>query len=316
MAISKADKDIYGYSDAGAGFQPVLELMSNHISVRRLFTHPLIQRLAAPKGSDRTGIGRILKIAQNSVAERFSPNAKVKRDMLGHFVEKGMTQLECEVEANLQIIAGSDSTATILRCTIWHLISCPPAYSKLKQEIDDAVKEGKTTAPIVTCAEAQKLPYLSACVWEGMRMWPPLFALKTKVAPPGGDTIKGVFYPEGTEVGLCDRAMCRNKKIFGDDAEVFRPERWTEASEETRKGYQYVVDSIFGTGKWSCLGKDLAMRELWKVMFELVRRFDWCMANPMRGVETISYGIHVQKNMDVIAYFRRGEEEDDGLEGR
>jgi cytochrome P450 len=106
-----------------------------------------------------------------------------------------MTQVQCESEAVLQIIAGSDSTTTVLRCTLFLLIATPVAYNKLKAEIDANV--GNITYPVVSYGETQNLQYLSACLWEGLRMNPPLFAMKAKCSPPGGETVKGVFYPEG-----------------------------------------------------------------------------------------------------------------------
>jgi cytochrome P450 len=265
----KANKDLYGYAEASEAFLGPLELLNNHRFFRRLMGNRYVSKLLAPKDSDGFGIGRVLGIARQSVAERFGPDRKEKHDMLGSFVTKGMDQVQCEVEANLQIIAGSDSTTTIFRCTLFQLTANPAAYAKLRSEIDAAMEAGEVSFPVITYAEAQKLSYLQACIWEGIRMWPPLFGMKAKVAPRGGDTIKDMFFPEGTEIAVCDAALCRNKKVFGEDSHVFRPDRWIEADPETRQKYQYVVESIFGTGRYTCLGKHIAMVELHKVFTEV-----------------------------------------------
>ena len=266
-----ANKDIYGYAEANEAFLGPLELMSNHKFFAWLFGNKLMTSLMAPKHSDQLGLGRILNFARAAVAERFAEGQEkvVKRDMLGHFVDKGLDQLQCEVEGALQILAGSDSTTTIIRCTMFQLAANPMAYAKLRGEIDGAVEKGNISFPVVTYGEAQKLEYLDACLWEGMRMWPPLFGMKAKTAPKGGDTIKGIYYPEGTVLGGCDAAMCRNEKVFGADSHAFRPDRWVEADEETRARYQYVVETIFGTGRFTCLGKHIAMIELHKVFVEV-----------------------------------------------
>jgi cytochrome P450 len=184
-------------------------------------------------------------------------------------MRKDLSQLQCEVEAALQIFAGSDSTATVLRNTMFLLISNPAAYGKLRAEVDNAVASGHISSPVAKYGETKKLPYLQACIWEGMRMYPPLFGLKTKVAPPEGDTIKGVFYPGGVELGFCDSAMCRKQIEWGVDADQYRPDRWIEAEEEERKRYEIVVGCIFGSGKYTCLGKHIAFMELQKVVFEV-----------------------------------------------
>ena len=267
-----ANTDVYGYAAANAAFLGPLELMANHRSIYNLFSNKGVNRLMAPKGTDAMGFGRILGIARDAVAERFveGDGKVIKKDMLGHFVGKGLSKLQCEVEGALQILAGGDSTSTILRCTLYELAGNVVAYSKVRGEIDGAVERGELSFPVVTYAEAQELKYLEAVIWEGMRMWPPLFGTKAKLAPKGGDTIKGIFFPEGTEVGVCDAALCRNKEVFGEDAEVFRPDRWM-VDEKTSARYRYVVESIFGTGRYVCLGRHIAMIELFKVFTEVSR---------------------------------------------
>ncbi|EXJ87353.1 hypothetical protein A1O3_04312 [Capronia epimyces CBS 606.96] len=315
----KANRDIYNYTQASTAFLSALELASNHAFVRWVFYSPLFRWLAAPKDSDEFGIGPILRIAHDAVAERFAGDQSssggggakasvagtTRRDMLGHMVGKGLNQLECEVEAYVQIIGGAESTTSTIRTTMYLLLSNPGVYAKLRAEIDAAVDRGDISYPVVTYAQARQLPYLQACIWEGLRMYPPLFGLKSKLAPPGGDTIKGIYFPEGTEVGLCDAAMCRRKDIFGDDADVFRPDRWVDADPATRALYDRTVHTIFGAGRYECLGKHIAMVELHKVFVELIRNFDWAISNPLKGIVHYGHGVHVQKDMFLTAWPRQ-----------
>ena len=63
-----------------------------------------------------------------------------RADMLDSFMKHGLTQLEAESEATIQILAGSDSTATALRMAICFLLTNPVVYAKLREEIDAAVR--------------------------------------------------------------------------------------------------------------------------------------------------------------------------------
>ncbi len=77
----------------------------------------------------------------------------------GSFIRHGLTQRQCETEALVQIIAGSDTTATTIRSTMLYLLSTPVAYRTLQAEIDAGVKSGRISNP-VSNAEANELPYL------------------------------------------------------------------------------------------------------------------------------------------------------------
>lgn len=261
------NEDLWDYNKETSQFLMALLLVANHKSIRRVFfaLFPFI----GPKETDQKGIGPVIAFARKAVRERFGPDAKVRKDMLGHFVNKGLDQLRCEAEANLQIVAGSDSTTTVLRSTLFLLASHPVAYMKLRSEIDAADSSGSLSKPVVTHAESQKLKYLSACVWEGLRLYPPLFGLKGKLAPPGGDTFKGVYYPAGTEVSTCDDAMQRREDIFGSDSHLFRPDRWIEADEETLVKFRRTTDCSFGSGRFVCLGRHIAFIELHKALVEV-----------------------------------------------
>lgn len=70
-----------------------------------------------------------------------------------------MTMTECEVDGLFFIIAGSDTTASVIRITMLYLMTCPQVYRKLKDEIGAAIREGKASFPIQQ-DEAKKLPYL------------------------------------------------------------------------------------------------------------------------------------------------------------
>ena len=269
----EANKDLYDYNKTSAEFLPILEWITNHPGIRWVMTSAPIQALAAPKGTDAIGQGKIIGIAQKAVAERYGADAKVKRDMLGHFVSKGLTQEQAEVESHLQIMAGADSTSSALRLTFMLLLGNPTAYAKLNAEIETAIEAGKISYPVITLAEAQQMPYLQAVIWEGLRLWPPLFGLQAKMSPPGGETVNGVFFPGGTEVAICDTAVGRKKAVFGPDADIFRPDRWIEADAATKDKYMKTAEIIFGAGRFVCLGKSIAMMELSKAFVEVSSSF-------------------------------------------
>lgn len=193
--------------------------------------------------------------------------------MLGSFLAHGLTQEEAEGETLLQIIAGSDTTATALRTTMLYLMASPISYQRLAKEVREAAADGRISHPVVTDAEARALPYLQAVIKEGLRINPPVAGTMDVVVPEGGDMICGYPVPAGTEVGCSEFGTQSLSSIFGPDADVFRPERWLEAeAEEGGERLKQMVSTwglIFKYGKWQCLGKEVALIELNKVFVEV-----------------------------------------------
>ena len=87
--------------------------------------------------------------------------------------------------------------------------------------------------------------------------------------PPGGDTIDGKFVPGGTNIGMNLTGIMRSKKVFGKDADMFRPERFLELDGTARTKTQRDVELVFGHGRWMCVGKLIAFYELHKIYFEV-----------------------------------------------
>lgn len=267
----EANEDLYDYLKINEAFMPIFELTNNHPWIRRMIWSPVVAALLAPKKTDKVGQGRIIGIAHQAVAERYKdvePQKEQKADMLGSFISHGLGQKEAESEAHLQILAGSESTSTVFRMTMLYIVTNPRIYHSLRREMDAAIARGDISE-VITDSEARELPYLQAVIWEGLRKTPPLFGLKSKVAPPGGETINDVFFPGGTYVALCDTALTHRKDIFGEDADIFRPERWLEADEATHSKYLGTVELLFGSGRFGCLGKNIGLLELNKVFIEV-----------------------------------------------
>lgn len=111
------------------------------------------------------------------------------------------------------------------------------------------------------------MPYLQSVIKEGLRIWPPAVGLMAKKVPPDGDTINGMYVPGGTRIGYGGFSVLRNKKIWGEDADVFRPERWLEG--EKIKDLELALEVVFNAGRYQCLGKNVALMELNKVFVEV-----------------------------------------------
>lgn len=66
----------------------------------------------------------------------------------------------------------------------------------------------------------------------------------------------------------------RNKAVFGDDVDRFRPERWLEVSKEKLQVMEHYM-MPFGMGSRTCIGKNISMLEISKLIPQLVRSFEF-----------------------------------------
>lgn len=143
-----------------------------------------------------------------------------------------------------------------------YIITTPQIHERLLAEISNA-----TLSSPISDIEARNLPYLQAVIKEGLRIWPPAVGLMAKKVPPNGDTVNGMYVPGGTMIGYGGFSVLRNKKIWGEDADVFRPERWLEG--ENIKELELTWEVVFNAGRYQCLGKNVALMELNKVFVEV-----------------------------------------------
>lgn len=108
------------------------------------------------------------------------------------------------------------------------------------QRLYDEIKTVKRTqdpmeSPLLAWSEVHDLPYLDACINEGVRLHPPFCLPLERVVPAEGVDICGHFFPKGTVVGMSPWVANRHRPTFGEDADSWRPERWLGLDAEQYK---------------------------------------------------------------------------------
>ncbi|KAL8729758.1 MAG: hypothetical protein Q9181_004886 [Wetmoreana brouardii] len=292
------DGDQFQYLEIMSQALPIFEWVSCLTWLNRLLHNPIISRLVMPTPQDKKGVGHLMGIAKQMVARRFGSGKEIKQDMLGSYINHGLSQREAETEAVLNIMAGSDTTVTALRSIVLFIISNPTVYKKLQAELDAAAHKHLLTGHFVRDSEARDLPYMQACIKEGLRVYPPTVGLMQKTTPEEGDVFNGMRIPGGTKIGYCAWGLHRSKEIFGHDADIFRPERWLHVSGDRLLEMNRVLDLIFGSGKYACLGKPVVFLELRKIIVTLFRQYDISLLDSITPLHTrCANGLFLQTNM-------------------
>lgn len=281
----KADADLNDYIKSGEQGLSIVAI-SAALGLTKYLQWSPVARLLGPSERDESGFGKMMGVARKLIDSRLEKSTEGRSDMLASFIHHGLSKEDLFTEAVLQILAGSDTTATAIRSTMLYLIAHPRVYHRLQGEVDAAVHSGAAPAApnIVQDTSLKNLPYLQAVVREGLRIFPPVTDVVPKKVPKGGDriTIEGKQYylPGGTDISYNAWGVHHDKTMFGEDADLFRPERWlleeNKKNEEKLAAMRRTTEMIFGYGKYQCLGKPIAWLEITKVIFEVSRSFNTC----------------------------------------
>lgn len=215
-----------------------------------------------------------------------------KPDFMHYFMESKKTHPEL-VDDNtvmgytmVNLIAGADTTAISIRSIFYFSLRNPNVYRKLEAEILAAGFDPEKTAPY---SASRQLPYLDAVVREAMRLHPVVAATMERYVPESGLSLPdGSFVPAGTAIGMNAYIVGKNKSIYGEDADEFRPERWLQAAGEDSEAFRLrlqkmnAADLTFGAGSRICLGRLLALCEVYKVVATLILRYEIELADPTK----------------------------------
>jgi len=223
------------------------------------------------------GFQRLAKVTHEKVVRRLSKKVD-REDFMTHFsrvsisadsgkAEDRLSLKEIETSMETFILAGTDTTATLLTGCTFHLLENMGIRKKLTQEIRAAFSADAD----ITSQALQRLPYLEAVLKEALRIYPPFPTTFPRRVPLDGGLICGQFVPGGTTVGVNHWAASQCSRNFSAATE-FIPERWLDESlyqDEDKRASQ-----PFSIGPQNCLGKNLAYAEMRLMMAHLLWNFD------------------------------------------
>ncbi|KAF2806023.1 cytochrome P450 [Mytilinidion resinicola] len=253
----------------------------------------------------------ILSFTLKQIQEHEKSPEKNSRDLLSRFIEARQKYPDIVDDdllhdyTNTNVAGGSDTTAIMLRTLVFNITTRKQVLDKVVAEISTVMKaRPKDTDPDtpITWAEGLSMTYYQACLKEAMRYHPPTAQILPRVVPQGGVELCGVYLPAGTNVGCNAWTVHRDKQLYGEDADEFRPERWLEVSSEQAKKMEALLFT-FGAGKRACVGKNIALLEMTKFVPEFFRRFEVRVVDAGRYRITSSW-LAVQSGLDVYLTLR------------
>lgn len=151
----------------------------------------------------------------------------------------------------------------------------PPVVQRLRDELEAAgVDRDRPTTDVISNAKARSIKYLLALAREALRMHPPVVGgLEKQLSGEDEVLPDGRRIPAGTYLNVSTWAILRDPDTFGPDAEYFRPERWLEdLPDDRRRQMDRAHELVFSAGRFICMGRDIAMTQMLKVITEVRHR--------------------------------------------
>ncbi|TVX93596.1 bifunctional cytochrome P450/NADPH--P450 reductase [Paenibacillus agilis] len=161
------------------------------------------------------------------------------------------------------LIAGHETTSGLLSFALYYLLKNPDKLQKAYEEVDRVLVDA-----VPSYTQVRELSYIRMILNESLRLWPtaPAFALFAKE-----DTILAGKYPmkKGDSVNVLVPIVHRDKAVWGEDVEAFRPERFEDISKVPHHAFK-----PFGNGQRACIGQQFAMQEAVLVLGMVLKHFE------------------------------------------
>ncbi|CAG0881226.1 unnamed protein product [Cyprideis torosa] len=187
-----------------------------------------------------------------------------------------MTEEMVIAQAFLLVLAGYETTSSVVAGAMFSLASKPECQEKLYQELKEKLVKNthKTEDKDVSFQETlAECPYLANVVKEALRMYPPLFRLE-RVAT--SDTNLGdIPIKKGTLIVVPTYCIHRSSENY-DNPDVFDPDRWNE---KEQRPFTWIP---FGVGPRYCMGTLFGTENLKVILAKWVLNFriETCQKTP------------------------------------
>ncbi|MEM9538580.1 MAG: cytochrome P450 [Cyanobacteria bacterium P01_E01_bin.42] len=193
------------------------------------------------------------------------------QDALGLLVQsrdeegRGLSLEEIKTQALMMIVAGHETTTSMLTSLVMSLAQHPTVWKQAQNEQDALAVEGA-----LNLEQLKRMPYLEQVLKEVERMYPPAAGGFRGVVE--SFEFNGYQVPKGWKVFYSSGVTHKDRRCYSD-VEQFDPDRFSPERAEHKK-YDFSLVG-FGGGPRTCLGQAFAQMEMKIFTAHLLRNYTW-----------------------------------------
>ncbi|CAI8597327.1 unnamed protein product [Vicia faba] len=224
----------------------------------------------------RTKVAEALTVVVRNRRKEFETKEERKNDMLGALLASGEQLLDEEIVDFMLalLVAGYETTSTIMTLAIKFLTETPLALAQLKEEHEQIRARSEPEAAL-EWTDYKSMAFSQCVVNETLRVANIIGAIFRRTTTD--IDIKGYTIPKGWTVIASFRAVHLNLEYF-KDARTFNPWRWQSNNNSEAVATPGNVFTPFGGGPRLCPGYELARVVLSVFLHRFVTRFSWVPA--------------------------------------
>ncbi|KAJ6894277.1 hypothetical protein NC652_028140 [Populus alba x Populus x berolinensis] len=241
---------------------------------------PGLRFIPSKKNKKRYSIDREIKAALRNIIhkkERAMQNGDSgDADLLGLLLQgrddadNDMKIEDVIEECKLFFFAGQETTANLLTWTLIVLSIHPVWQEKAREEV---LQICGNRAPDID--SIKQLRIVSMILNEVLRLYPPVNLLYRHTLKE--TSIRGMSIPAGVDILLPFLFLHYDPEYWGDNAEEFKPERFSEGVSKASK--DEIAFYPFGWGPRFCLGQNFALTEAKMALTMILQNF-WFELSP------------------------------------
>lgn len=189
----------------------------------------------------------------------------------------GLDEIELFDNLRLLVLAGHETTASVMAWMVAYLAQSPELHERLLEEARASDHLPRTPRELLD------YPLAEAFFRECLRLHPPAVVATRKTLAPM--TVEGVEVPVGTLLGIPLWLFSRDPGTF-PEPDRFDPDRWIRE----KRRLTPLEQSAFGGGPHFCLGYHMALVEAVQFIVALLRAMNEASVVPhMAGLPGESY---------------------------
>jgi cytochrome P450 len=249
-------------------------IVNDELLRRAVSPHPTPQWLPTPHNRRLAHeLGQVRRIVDEIIAERRSE--RVKRpvpDMLDLLLaardaenaSDRLSETEVSNQVLLFLIAGRETTAMTLACTLAQLALTPQWQTTVREEIIERL-DGRAPLP----EEIPELQWTDRFLRESMRLYPGAHGMNRSTRDE--EIIEGYLVPAGSWIEVSIWGIHHSAAVW-PEPEVFDPRRFDVPAGQFPGGHRYAW-MPFGAGPRACIGMQIAMLEIPIVIAAVLQAF-------------------------------------------